>query len=547
MRRIKVLLLIFVLGESLTFASFLFAEDQPAAPVAGAKLDLKWVPADAIAAIVAQPKRALTSPAAAPFLPMLTSSIGKQQLGFEISDVEQAMIVVGPPGGSTNAGSHQIAFELKFANPVDSKAIAGKLVTKGEDQQIDGHNVRIVSDTTGPSCAIIDDRTLLVAGQSDLRWVLGAKQADSQLQKLLAVGTDVPELQAFLAVEPLRPMMRQQLMQAEAANRVPPYMIAFKKLSDLIDSIVSTATLTSGGGMQFHTVANTSSEQAAQEAEAGTKVVLDAIRATVMAQVAQAKPAPPIDIKGMCDKVVTALQPTHSGNKVDIRADVQSAPATVGMAVALILPAIQAGREAAAREQSANNLKQIGIGLLWFADKYHTLPASATFDTNGKPLLSWRVQILPFIEEEELYKQFHLDEPWDSEHNKPLIEKMPAVYKHPKFDKPGMTIYQGVVGKGHAFEGNQGVLLSSFTDGTSLTIMLVEASPENAVPWTKPADWEPDDNNLMKGLGGLLTGGIVNCGFADCHVEGIAPGIDRTVFKALLTRNGGEKIPIPGQ
>ena len=343
MQRIKVFLLAFIFGASLAAPGFLSAQDQSASPVAGAKLDLKWVPADAIAAIVAEPKRALTSPAAAPFLPMLTGSIGKQQLGFEVSDVDQAMIVVGPPGGSTNAGSHQIVFELKFANPIDTKTVANKLVARGEDQPIEGHNARVVSDTTGPSCAIIDDRSLLIAGESDLRWALSAKPAESQLRKLLAAATDAPELQAFLAVEPIRPMMTQHLAQAQAANKIPPQLIGFTKLPNLIDSIVSSATLTSGGGMQFQTVANTGNEQAAQEVETDIKQLLEMGRAMVMAQIAQAKPAPPIDLKGICDKVVTALQPTHSGKQVEIRADVQSAPATVGMAVALILPAVQAG------------------------------------------------------------------------------------------------------------------------------------------------------------------------------------------------------------
>ena len=181
--------------------------------------------------------------------------------------------------------------------------------------------------------------------------------------------------------------------------------------------------------------------------------------------------------------------------------------------------------------------------MLDYEDKNHRMPARAIFDKNGKPLLSWRMMMLPEIEEGELYKQFHLDEPWDSEHNKPLIEKMPTAYMHPKFNKPGMTVYQAVVGKGCAFEGDQGLQLRSFTDGTSRTIMVVEVSPDHAVPWTKPDDWQYDVTNPMQGLGGLLAGDIVNCLFADCHVEGIAKSIDQNIFKALITRNGGEVIP----
>src|SRR6516165_5495577 len=103
-------------------------------------------------------------------------------------------------------------------------------------------------------------------------------------------------------------------------------------------------------------------------------------------------------------------------------------------------------------------------------------------------MLSWRVMILPYIEQQNLYNQFHLNEPWDSEHNKKLLARMPVVYASPQDDravKEHSTYYQGFYGKSAFFEGKQGVRYpAAFTDGTSNTIMVVEAS--KAVPWTKP-------------------------------------------------------------
>src|SRR5262249_46508298 len=76
------------------------------------------------------------------------------------------------------------------------------------------------------------------------------------------------------------------------------------------------------------------------------------------------------------------------------------------------------GRELAkARRQSINNLKEIALAMHNRHDTYGFLPASAIYSKNGKPLLSWRVELLPFLDQQELYRQFHLDEPWDSEHN----------------------------------------------------------------------------------------------------------------------------------
>src|SRR5439155_13938759 len=99
-----------------------------------------------------------------------------------------------------------------------------------------------------------------------------------------------------------------------------------------------------------------------------------------------------------------------------------------------------------------------------------------------------RVAILPYVEEHELYKQFKLDEPWDSEHNKKLLEKMPKVYAPVgvKTRAPHTTFYQAFVGPGAAFEDGMKVKLTNFFDGTSNTLMVAEAA--EPVPWTKPDD-----------------------------------------------------------
>src|SRR5207249_1280691 len=120
------------------------------------------------------------------------------------------------------------------------------------------------------------------------------------------------------------------------------------------------------------------------------------------------------------------------------------------------------------------------------------LPAHAIYSKDGKkPLLSWRVAILPFIEQDELYRQFHLDEPWDSEHNKKLIQHMPQIYVSPNAPpakEPGLTHYQVFVGGGAAWQrGPQPPgLPRTFVDGVSNTIMVAEAA--EPVIWTKPDD-----------------------------------------------------------
>ena len=205
-------------------------------------------------------------------------------------------------------------------------------------------------------------------------------------------------------------------------------------------------------------------------------------------------------------------------------------------------PGLQA---AAQRNESMNNLKQIALGILNYENLHHRLPARAIFDKEVKPLLSWRVSLLPEIGAGELYQQFHLDEPWDSEHNKTLIEKMPEDYKSPgsKAAAEFKTVYLTVRGDSTPFPGRTPVQLSSITDGTANTIMLVEVSDDKAVVWTKPDDFEPDVTNPIAGLVGLRTRGFL-AAFCDGHVDTIPQNVDPEDLKALFTRNGRQPVDL---
>src|SRR5690606_9142573 len=104
-------------------------------------------------------------------------------------------------------------------------------------------------------------------------------------------------------------------------------------------------------------------------------------------------------------------------------------------------------------------------------------PAAGGVGDDGKPMLSWRVAVLPFLEQAELYEKFHLDEPWDSEHNLKLLEEMPDVYRHPnRATKPGHTVYQAVVSDESLLRATEPSRLRDVTDGTSNTILAVETA-----------------------------------------------------------------------
>jgi len=166
------------------------------------------------------------------------------------------------------------------------------------------------------------------------------------------------------------------------------------------------------------------------------------------------------------------------------------------------------------------------------------------YGPNGTPFHSWRVLILPFIEEKALYDQFRFDEPWDSPHNIKLLEKMPSTYAAPGRKKtlmpPFHTVCHVFVGKDTPFERGKLVRLTdSFPDGTSNTLLFVEAG--EPVPWTKPEDIEYDPDAPLPTLKGLFKDGFRAC-MADGSRKFFRYDINEVTLRAAITRNEGEPL-----
>ncbi len=214
--------------------------------------------------------------------------------------------------------------------------------------------------------------------------------------------------------------------------------------------------------------------------------------------------------------------------------------AIVAVVIALLLPAVEWALEAARRGQSTNNLKDIGLAMHSYYDAYKHFPARANFDSQGKALLSWRVHLLPFLGQSRLHKEFDLDEPWDSPHNRNLIRRMPSVYQNPSAPaKPGMAHYVGLVGDGTIFEGSEGRSIREITDGTSNTLMLAEVNPDRAVTWTKPDDLAFDPDNPLAGLGKAHPGGFLVL-LCDGSVRFIPETTGREAFRRLVQIGDGQ-------
>ncbi len=228
------------------------------------------------------------------------------------------------------------------------------------------------------------------------------------------------------------------------------------------------------------------------------------------------------------------------GREVQIDLAVPTDLASVGVGYAKMLSdSTRKVRNATNRTRSANNLKQLTQAMFSYHNRHARLPAEAIFGDDGKPLLSWRVALLPELGHEELFNQFKLDEPWDSAHNKKLLDQMPEVFAPPGAESimRKTTLYRVFVGPDTPFKGRDGVPLSSFADGPANTILIVEAAED--VPWTKPEELPFSPDKPLPELGGTYGDGF-NAAFADGAVRFILKGVKEELLRRAITRNDGQ-------
>jgi len=225
-----------------------------------------------------------------------------------------------------------------------------------------------------------------------------------------------------------------------------------------------------------------------------------------------------------------------------------------GILVALLLPAVGAAREAARRAQCSNNLKVIGLAMHNYEVQYGCFPPAFIPDKNGKPMHSWRVLILPYIEgENALYQQYRFNEPWDSPHNRALASQMPSVYGCPTEGPPGgsTTSYAMLVGPHAISTGPRGRMMREIRDGLSNTITVAEAANAH-INWMEPRDIHVEDMQFQIGRGGTPNAvrdeissshaNGANVLFGDGAVRYISGSTDPQQLKAMTTVDGGETI-----
>jgi prepilin-type processing-associated H-X9-DG protein len=209
---------------------------------------------------------------------------------------------------------------------------------------------------------------------------------------------------------------------------------------------------------------------------------------------------------------------------------------------------IRAGARDSRRVWCSRNLSALGLAFHAYHEANGHFPAAAVVGMRGEPLLSWRVELLPYLGRRDLYERFRRDEPWDSPHNVGLLAEMPDVYACPseRGARRGLTRYQGIVGPrpglgviGTLFEPARGIDIREVTDGPSQTVQVAEAL--RLVPWTRPEDLRLEQGGPLPRFGSRHRDGanmLLGDGSARLMRFTIAPN----ALRAILTRDGGEVV-----
>jgi prepilin-type processing-associated H-X9-DG protein len=220
----------------------------------------------------------------------------------------------------------------------------------------------------------------------------------------------------------------------------------------------------------------------------------------------------------------------------------------ISILIALLLPAVQAARESARRTQCKNHLHQIGVALRTYNSVHGTFPPAYIADEDGKPMHSWRVLILPYLDEQLLYEQYNFDEPWDGPTNKLLWGRMPKVFACPSDPQTASqeTSYMVIVGPNTMFPGTEPTGPSDCRDGLSNTLCVVETA-NSQVTWTEPTDLDSAQMLFEVKPGGDGEIGSyhaygANVLYGDGHVLFLPDSIAPEQLEALSTRNGGETV-----
>lgn len=441
-----------------------------------------------------------------------------------------------PPGGPNPLASlpnFDGAVFVQFNQPVDVKQLQQKLPPLQALQQADfqGKSIWLHSEIPaagGLALYQADPRTFVITLKNDLADIFNSPGQSALSTEALAQGSGT-DFAFMINLQPLEETIEQAVKQLPfQAQLVASMLQRFQGLSLFVDT---------NSGVDVAVNINTKDEQAAQmiQQQLASVTTDERINGLLDQSPEDLGEENRAEAEKLLQAIKGSLKSEAEGTKYHLNFRIpETAPATI----------LKIQKDVEKRAMGRNNLKEIGIALLNYHETFTQFPFPAAEGPDGKrSQLSWRVHILPYVDHYELYEQFKLDEPWDSEHNKALIDKMPDIYKLSDQAKVGHSQLVAPAGKGFIMDGEAYLKFRDITDGSSNTVVVFSVKPEKAVPWTKPGGFPTDpakgSEYLQSDKGKFLAL------YADGSVHKLPTQIDAETLKALFTIAGGEPVQIP--
>jgi len=508
-------------------------------------LDLSFIPADAVFAMVLDPFQLTESPQ----FPAITTTGLKElisnDLGVDMNATEQ-VVVIG--GVGKKLGEFFVGTILRYKQPFDQQQFLNQRASEWEEASEGERKYNRPRDTGAASVFFADNKTVVVAEEATLKKMLAAKpDAESKLLSSLRKADDSAAALAILDMAAVRP----QVMAFLLFSKLPPPFDAppfdgVKEVPKNVDEAVVKFVVIPTTGLTAVLHAKDQEAAVATDALIGnllekvgdlvndmTEVSEDADRSTAQAAAG---------MQALFGTLQTEIKHKHEGSDVNISFEGLTLQNQLIMLASPVLNPLRQSWENSIAARSRDNMKKIGAALLDVAAAKGSFPAPANYAPDGKPLLSWRVHLLPQLGLQSLYEQFHLDEPWDSEHNKKLIVRMPMIYRTPGHVFDGKTFYVLPIGTGALFEGNDGAKPDSISDGKDKTILAVELYEGRGVEWTKPEDLKYDRADPTTSLIHLAKPEF-NAIFVDGEVRAIDGKRYNKILTGLFTPASGDEVP----
>lgn len=295
----------------------------------------------------------------------------------------------------------------------------------------------------------------------------------------------------------------------------------------------ATLAITQTPGLEIQVSSQTANAQSATE-----------LKSTVIDLVHAASRMPSVREKiPNLETVMSTVTPHVDGNRVTVR--LSDGDGSLKQLLSVFAIPVARAQAESYRAICSNNLKQLALAFHNYHDAHSRFPMAYSRNDKGESLLSWRVHLLPYLDAPGLYEQFHLDEPWDSEHNRTLIPKMPAVFACPESGAAadGKTTYLVPAGEDTVFGSSEGMKIKDIRDGTTNTILVVDVHPDYAVIWTKPDDLVIDGRGDPKAK--LMTAHekAFATAFCDGSVRWIPQSIPVETLRLLIDPQDGNPIP----